>query len=84
LKAGTNTRKALIVISDGGDNASNLSFQSLLNRAEASNAQIYTVGIFDESFAGEDSAVLKRLAKVTGGKAGIVGGCTAQVMDYSF
>jgi Ca-activated chloride channel family protein len=69
LKAGTGSRKALIVISDGGDNASSLSFQSLLHRAEASNAQIYTVGIFDQSFAGDDSAVLKRLARVTGGKA---------------
>lgn len=69
LKAGTNSRKALIVISDGGDNASNLKFQALLKRAEASNAQIYTVGIFDEGFAGQDSSVLRRLARVTGGKA---------------
>ena len=69
LKAGTGSRKALIVISDGGDNASSLKFQSLLHRAEASNAQIYTIGIFDQSFAGQDSAVLTRLARVTGGKA---------------
>ena len=68
LKAGTANRKALIVISDGGDNASRLSFPELLKRAEASNAQIYTLGVYDEMYSGEDLGVLKRLAKVTGGK----------------
>lgn len=69
MKTGTTNRKALIVISDGGDNASRLSFQALLKRAEASNAQIYTLGVFDDMFSGKDSGVLKRLAKVTGGKS---------------
>ena len=69
LKMGTASRKALIVISDGGDNASRLSFQELLRRAEASGAQIYTLGVFDKNYSGEDPSVLKRLAKVTGGKA---------------
>ena len=68
LKAGTGSRKALIVISDGGDNASSLKFQSLLHRAEASNAQIYTIGIFDQSFAGQDSAVLDALGQGDRGK----------------
>jgi len=69
VKTGTANRKALIVISDGRDNASQISFQNILKRAQASNAQIYTLGVFDDMFSGEDSAVLKRLAKVTGGQA---------------
>jgi VWFA-related protein len=69
MKRGSANRKALIVISDGGDNASRLRFPALLKRAEASNAQIYTLGVFDDKFVGEDSGVLKRLAKVTGGQA---------------
>jgi len=69
MKAGTASRKALIVISDGGDNASQLSLQQLLARAQASNVQIYTLGVFDDMFAGKDMGVLKRLARVTGGKA---------------
>src|ERR1039458_4104257 len=40
LKVGTATRKGLIVISDGGDNASKLSLRDLLKQAEASNVQI--------------------------------------------
>ena len=69
MKTGTANRKALIVISDGGDNASRLSFHELLKRAEASNVQIYTLGVFDDMFAGKNSGVLKRLAKVTAGKS---------------
>jgi VWFA-related protein len=69
-KAGTASRKALILISDGEDNASRLSYQALLKRAEAANVQIYTLGVFDEMYSGSHSGrVLKRLAKVTGGKA---------------
>lgn len=69
LKTGTASRKALIVISDGADNASSLSFHELLSQAEASNAAIYTLGVSDQRFAGKDSGVLKRLARMTGGQA---------------
>lgn len=69
LKAGTENRKALLVISDGGDNASRLSIGAVLHRAEASNAQIYAIGVFDENFTGENSGVLRRLARVTGGQS---------------
>ncbi len=69
MQTGTANRKALIVISDGGDNASRLGFHELLKRAQASNVQIFALGVFDKSFSGEDLGVLKRLAKVTGGKS---------------
>jgi Ca-activated chloride channel homolog len=69
LKGGTRERKALIVVTDGGDNASHVKFQDLLKMAESSNALIYTIGIFDPSYSGENPQALKRLAKVTGGRA---------------
>jgi len=69
LKAGTANRKALIIVSDGGDNASRLNFQDLLQRALASNAQIYTLGVYDQSYSGEDLNKLRQLSKVTGGKS---------------
>lgn len=70
IKTGTGGRKALIVISDGEDNASRTNLDALLRQAETSNTQIYALGVFDEMFSGSHSgSVLKRLAKVTGGKA---------------
>jgi VWFA-related protein len=70
LKLANENRKALILISDGDDNASRMSFQALLKRAEASNAQIYTLGVFDELYSGDHpGGSLTRLAKATGGKA---------------
>jgi len=69
LKAGTGDRKALIVVTDGGDNASQLNFRDMLRMAEASNAVIYTIGLLDQSFTDENPGVLRQLAKVTGGQA---------------
>ena len=69
VKAGSRERKGLIVVTDGGDNASHMRFQDLLKKAESSNAIIYTIGIFDPSYAGENPQALRRLAKATGGRA---------------
>jgi len=69
LKAGSRERKALIAVTDGGDNASHIRFQDLLKMAESSNAIIYTIGVFDPNYSGENPQALKRLAKVTGGRA---------------
>jgi len=61
--------KALIVVSDGGDNSSRHSLRQVLALAERSSATIYTVGLFDASEADQNPGVLRRLARVTGGKA---------------
>lgn len=69
LQAGRPEKKALIVISDGGDNASRHSLAELLKTAEQSSALVYTVGIFDDDDPDRNPGVLKRLAQVTGGEA---------------
>jgi VWFA-related protein len=69
LQKGTRHKKALIVISDGGDNASNLRFQDVLRQAQRSNATIYTIGIFDPDDPDRNPGLLKRLARATGGEA---------------
>ena len=46
VRTGTRQKKVLIVISDGGDNASAHSLPEVLKMAEQSNALIYTIGIF--------------------------------------
>jgi Ca-activated chloride channel homolog len=68
LSQGSRARKALIVISDGGDNASNASLDDVLKRARDSNAAIYTVGIYDENDIDRNPRVLKALAQTTGGE----------------
>jgi Ca-activated chloride channel homolog len=69
IKAGTRERKALIVVSDGGDNSSQLTLTQLMKHLEASNVVIHTIGIFDANHADENPGVLRRIAKVTGGNA---------------
>ena len=46
LEAGTREKKALVVISDGGDNASSHTLAGILKLAGQSSAVIYTIGIF--------------------------------------
>jgi len=69
LKSGASEKKVLIVISDGGDNASALGLPEVLKRAEKSSAAIYTLGIFDDDDADQNPDVLRHLARTTGGEA---------------
>ena len=69
LKRGTRDKKVLIVISDGGDNASSHSnLKQIMTLAVESNAVIYTIGLFDESDVDKNPGVLKQLAHATGGE----------------
>ena len=69
LRAGRHDKKVLIVISDGGDNASVHSLAEALKIAGRSSALVYTVGIFDPEDPDRNPNVLRRLAGVTGGEA---------------
>ncbi|MGD0831061.1 MAG: VWA domain-containing protein [Terracidiphilus sp.] len=69
LKQGKCDKKVLIVISDGGDNASKHTLAQAIEMAKASDAIIYTIGIFDDQDGDQNPGVLKRFAKETGGEA---------------
>jgi Ca-activated chloride channel family protein len=69
LQTGSRNKKVLIVISDGGDNASTHTMGEVLMIAEKSSALMYTVGIFDDEDPDRNPGVLKRLAQATGGEA---------------
>jgi Ca-activated chloride channel family protein len=69
LRAGTRDKKVLVVISDGGDNASAHSLEEALKIAERSSALVYTIGIFDPGDQDQNPGVLRRLARTTGGDA---------------
>jgi VWFA-related protein len=68
LAGGSRARKVLVVVSDGGDNASDATLDAVLARARASNAAIYTIGIFDADDMDKNPGVLKSLANTTGGE----------------
>ncbi len=69
LQTGASDKKVLLVISDGGDNASKARLEVVLKLAEQSNATIYTIGIFEAEDADKNPRVLSRLAKETGGES---------------
>lgn len=68
LRKSTISKKVLIVISDGGDNASRHTLAQTLHAAEASDAIIYTVGLFDEYDEDRNPGVLRKIARATGGE----------------
>jgi Ca-activated chloride channel homolog len=68
LKKATLDKKVLIVISDGGDNASHHTLGQVLDEAERSDVIIYTIGLFDEYDEDRNPGVLKKVARATGGE----------------
>ena len=68
-RAGSPEKKVLIVISDGGDNASAHGLPEVLKRLAQTSVVVYTVGIFDEEDGDRNPDVLLRLARSTGGEA---------------
>ena len=69
LKTGTRDRKALVVLSDGGDNASRRRLDDVLQIAQRSSATIYTIGIYDETDPDRNPRVLRKIAGLSGGRA---------------
>lgn len=69
LQAGTLQRKALVVLSDGGDNASGAHENDVLALAGESNATIYTIAIDDPDDKDQNPKVLEDLARLTAGES---------------
>jgi len=62
-------RQVLIVVSDGGDNASATTRAQVLANAQASNAVIYTIALVDPMDPEADPGFLRQLSDSTGGVA---------------
>ncbi|MGH9455700.1 MAG: VWA domain-containing protein, partial [Terriglobia bacterium] len=80
LKLGTRDKKVLLVITDGEDNSSRYTFDQLVQYAEKSNAEIYSIGLLGDQAAGglfkihnggdkHAAKILKKVSEATGGKA---------------
>src|SRR5215471_610213 len=63
LKKGNRDKQALIVVSDGADNASRHNLAQIMAQARQSDAIIYTIGIYDKDDPDSKPGSLKRLAK---------------------
>jgi VWFA-related protein len=73
LQASERDKKVLIVISDGGDNASEHTLAEVLKMAGQSSAMVYAIGIFDKEDPDSHPDVLRRLARSTGGESFLPG-----------
>ena len=72
LKSGYNSKKVLLIISDGEDNSSRNDLQATLEKVKKSNVMIYAVGLFaDEEKTSAEHArqALTAITQATGGAA---------------
>ena len=75
MKKARNPRKAILIISDGGDNESRYTWRELKGRLREADVQVYSIGI-TQSFPGHrrslddmlGAALLDAIAKETGGR----------------
>lgn len=76
VRKGKHRKKALLVVTDGADNSSQVSYSELLNFAKQSEVIVHVIGFFGDTMRfgslleeSPDADKLKRLAEVTGGRA---------------
>jgi Ca-activated chloride channel family protein len=69
LEFGKRDKKTLVVISDGGDNASKHNRRDTFEIVQNSIATIYAIGLFDPDDPDRDPGILQRLAHISGGEA---------------
>jgi Ca-activated chloride channel family protein len=74
MKQARHDRRALLILSDGGDNRSRRSFEDIRNDVIESEVQIYAMGVFESGRnpgsreEAEGAELLSRLADLTGGR----------------
>jgi len=75
MKQARNARKALIILSDGGENYSRSTLRQLRSTLIEADLQVYVLGVYDENYAVRHSAeelrgpaLLDRVASDTGGR----------------
>ncbi len=69
LGRGRHERRVLVIVSDGGDNASHTTFDEIVVKTQASNAVIYTVALTDPVDRDANPGLLRRIAQANGGAA---------------
>lgn len=64
-----NTRRAIILLTDGEDTISQVKMHEAIERAQKADAFVYAIGIGDSYQGGVDMGSLKKIAEQTGGRA---------------
>jgi len=69
VEAADNTRRAIILLTDGVDTSSQEKLSEAVARAQKADALVYTVGIGDSYGFGVDEGSLRKISEQTGGRA---------------
>jgi Ca-activated chloride channel homolog len=76
MKKATNSRKAIVIVSDGGDNSSHYAATQIEGLVREADVQIYAMGVFDPVFSLGSTReeisgprLLSEIASQTGGRA---------------
>ena len=73
-KAPENSRRAIVLLSDGDDTASTIKRQESIDSAVRNNVAVYSIGIGDSEFYKIEKDSLEKLSNRTGGRAFFPGG----------
>jgi len=69
LESAQNTRRAIILLTDGDDTISQVKMQEAIESAQKADAFVYAIGIGDSYRGGVDQGALRKIADRTGGRA---------------
>jgi VWFA-related protein len=69
LQKGRREKKAIVLISDGGDNASEHTRKQTVAMVQRSPATIYCIGIYEQGDPDKNPGFLKLLSSISGGEA---------------
>ena len=67
--AAENSRRAIILLTDGEDTISQVKMSEAIERAQKADALIYTIGIGDSYNFGVNEGALRKISEQTGGRA---------------
>jgi VWFA-related protein len=70
-KEGHRQKKVLLVITDGNDNASNISLEKLVNRAQQNEVLVYSIGLLNEEEHREARLAKRALDAITRDSGGL-------------
>ena len=68
IKKSNKKRKALVVISDGGENNSRYTSSEIKSVVKESDVLIYSIGVFSDPLFSDAGGVLKNISEQTGGR----------------